>query len=101
MTYWCSCWRTFLLGLGFVDLDLILFGTLIWFYCLDLDLAPGFLMRGGEKGREEGVDEMVFDQWEEEERDEREDREEGEEVGSEGGKEEDGEEVGDEGEKGL
>jgi hypothetical protein len=60
MTYWCSCWRTFLLGLGTIDLDLILFGALIWFYCLDLDLALGFLMRGGEKGREEGVDERVF-----------------------------------------
>jgi hypothetical protein len=30
MTCWCSCWRTFLLGLGFVDLDLILFSVLIF-----------------------------------------------------------------------
>jgi hypothetical protein len=33
MTCWCSCLRTFLLGLGFVELDFILFGALI---CYDL-----------------------------------------------------------------
>jgi hypothetical protein len=45
---------------GALDLDLILFGALIWLCCLDLALGVLMGVEGGEEGREEGVDVRRF-----------------------------------------